>query len=97
MDAAYDECVLGATAHTAAVQQHFLDEYLARVFHAQGDHGQAVTDEHHVHAGLIGDVRRGEVVRGYHGDGFVALVHCGERLEGDFLAREYRRSAEWRV
>ena len=37
------------------MQQHFLEQDLAGVLHAEGDHGKAVADEDHVHSGMIGD------------------------------------------
>lgn len=67
------------------MQQHLLDHYLARVLHSQGDHGQAVADEDNVHARGVGDVRRGEVVRRYDGDGLVSPVHRPQRAEGDLF------------
>jgi hypothetical protein len=38
------------------MQQHVLHGDLARVFHAQRDHGQAVAHEHHVDAGVVRNV-----------------------------------------
>lgn len=79
------------------MQQHLLDQNLARVLHAQGDHGQAVADEHDVHPGGVGDVRGREVVRRDDGDGLVAPVHRPQRAEGDLLALAGRLRPQGRV
>lgn len=69
------------------MEQHLVEYDLARVFHAQGDHGQAVPDQDDVHAGGIGDVGAGEVVGRDHGDRLTPLVHGPERPDRDPLPR----------
>lgn len=68
------------------MQQHLLDHDLARVLHTQGDHGQAVADEHDVHAGRVGNVSGRKVVRRHHGDGLAPPVHRPQCADRDFLA-----------
>lgn len=75
------------------MQQHLLHQHLARVFHAQGNHGQAVAHQHHVHARVLGHVRRREVVRRDHGDLLALLVHALQRAERHLFARGGGREA----
>lgn len=79
------------------MQNHVLKGNFVRVLHAQRDHGQAVADEDHVDAGVVGDVGRGKVVGRDHGDGLLAAI---ERLQGvhrHLLARIGGRCAEGRM
>ena len=79
------------------MQQHLLDHNLAGVLHSKGDHGQAVADEDHVHAGSIGNMGTGKVVGGHHRDRLTPPVQRAEGADVDLLPWVYRRCAHRRV
>ena len=60
--------------------QHLIDGHAQRVGIAENDHAERVADEDDVGAGGIGDLRRGEIVRGEHADALHALhrLHRGD-------------------
>jgi hypothetical protein len=69
------------------VQQHFLHQHFACIFHAQCYHCQTVADQYHVHARMVRDVRTGEVMRRYHSYGFVLAVEVLEGVDSDRFTR----------
>jgi hypothetical protein len=89
----YSECKFSCARDGFAVQQHFFHEYFARVFHTQGNHGKAVTNEDDVHAGVVGDVCAGKVMRRDHGDWLTLAIEALQCVEGDRFACVCGRSA----
>lgn len=67
------------------MKQHLLDEDLAGILHAQGDHGQAVADQDDVHTSMIGDMSAGEIMGCNHCDGFAFPIQASQGTEGDFF------------
>jgi hypothetical protein len=92
---AYCEGSLGCSCHRPAVQQHLLQQDLTGILHAQGDHGQTVADQYHVHTGVVGNVGAREVVGGDHGNGFILAVEALEGVDGNGLAGIGWRQAQW--
>lgn len=96
-EGAYSEGSFSRTRHRPTVQQHFLNDNLARIFHSEGNHGQAVTDKDHLHARCVGDVGTGEVMGSHHCDRLTPPVQGAECTDGDLLSGVGRRSAHRRV
>lgn len=68
------------------MQQHLLDRDLACVLHAQSDHGQAIADQDHVHAGSVADASAGKVMRCDHSDRLPFLVKGPQCADCHLLA-----------
>ena len=68
------------------MQQHLLHQHFACILHTKCNHGQTISNKYHIHAGMVGDVGAGEVMRRDHGDGFVLAVEALESIDGDRLA-----------
>ena len=83
----YGKGRLSSSRYRAAVEQHIVQIHLAGILHPERNHCQAVTDKDDVHAGMVGNVGTGKVVRGNHGDGLLALVHLTEGVDGHLFAQ----------
>lgn len=79
------------------MQQHFFHEHLAGVFHSQGNHGQAVTDQDDIHASMIGDVGAWKIVGSHGGDGLSLSVKTPQCAQRNLLPLKRRRCAHGRV
>lgn len=91
----YSESSLCRASHRLAVQQHLVQQHLASILHTKGHHGQTISNENHVHAGMVGNVCTREVVRRDHGYGFILPVQALEGVDGNRLARIGRGSPQW--
>ncbi|KND88105.1 Ubiquitin-like protein ATG12 [Tolypocladium ophioglossoides CBS 100239] len=76
-----------ASQHVILAVAAALTENLAGVLHAERDHGQAVANENHVHARVVGNVGAGEVVRREHGDGVALFMQGPQGPQGHLFAR----------
>jgi hypothetical protein len=76
------------------MQQHLLEQDLARVLHTKGYHGQAVANEDDVHACMVGHVGAREVMGSDDGDGLPLLMQGPQGSDGDLFAGVAGRSAQ---
>ena len=68
------------------MKQHLFQQYLTGIFHTEGNHGQAITDEYHVHTSMIGDVGAGKVMSRHHSYWFFLPEEGLKGIDGDGLA-----------
>ena len=68
------------------MQDHLVEKHLARVFHAQGHHGKAVTDEDDIDSGRIGHMRAREIMGRDGDDGLLRLVERSQAVQGNLSA-----------
>lgn len=68
------------------MQQHLLDQHFTGIFHTQGDHGQAITDQDGIHASMIGNVGTREVMGSHHGDRLSLSMETSQGTQSDFFA-----------
>ena len=74
---------LQPAAHGARQHDHLVHRHGHGGVIAEHGHGARVADQHHVDAGGLGHLGRGEVVGGDHDDGLAALALVGQRRERD--------------
>lgn len=65
------------------MQEHLLQENFTGIFHTQGHHCKAVTNEDNFHTCNICDMPTGEVMGCKDSDGFPFLVHGAYGVEGN--------------
>lgn len=82
----YSKGRLRGAGNGAAVQQHLLEQNLARVFHAHGHHGKTISDQDDIHARVVGDNGAGKVVGREHGDGVTLLALRPQGVDGDLFS-----------
>ena len=76
------------------MQNHLVEHHLARVFHAQGHHGETVADEDDIDAGRIGHVRAREVMGRDGDDGLLRLVERPQAVQGDLCPSPIQRRTQ---
>ena len=93
----YSECSLCSAGNRPTMEQHLFYQDFASVFHAQSNHGKAVTDQDDIHACTIGNMGTGKVVGSHDGDGVAFSVLRADGGDGDLFAFLGRGAAHGRV
>ena len=93
----YGEGSLGSPRDRLAVQQHLLHQHFTCILHAERNHGQTVTYENHIHAGMVGDMSAWEVMRSHHCYWLVLAVEALKGVDGDGFACIARSGTQGRV
>ena len=85
----HDQSVLGSSSDHLCMINHFVERYRQRVFVTLHDHGHAVANQQHFHAGLVQQPSHGVVVGGQHRDPRSLRFHFLNRRDSHSLVARF--------